>query len=438
MKVPNVNSCYPLLLSIGVVCALIMAATAFAEGPFKLRPGAKGELCLTCHANFKEVMKSRHLHPLMKKGECIGCHEPHTSVHKNLLTAGPTHLCYNCHKEVLPEKARSVHRDVAEGNCKSCHAPHGSDYGFLLTKPGNGICLDCHKEFQTQGKENRFKHASMESGKGCLNCHDPHASARLHALLKKDVPSLCLGCHSSDKSSFKSGHMNFSVRDTNCVSCHDVHGSNRKGLVYADAHAPVKEKKCMECHKAADSPKIFKTGKRGADLCQLCHKAMIDEVLNKKRVHWPLVDQEGCLHCHSPHAAKQKGLLKGEMSEVCGACHGDTVALQTLSRNNPKNENLCEPVESGKCTVCHSPHAADNVLLITPKSLPEGLCGRCHEWQTHSTHPIGEKVIDQRNKNLTLDCLSCHRACGTGNNPAMLHFPTTYELCIQCHADRRR
>jgi len=144
------------------------------------------------------------------------------------------------------------------------------------------------------------------------------------------------------------------------------------------------------------------------------------------------------LNCHSPHGSKEKKLLQGPVIKTCGACHEDTVALQEWSKKNPKNRNLCEPVKKGNCISCHSPHAADNILLITESSITVGLCGKCHEWQTHSTHPIGEKVTDPRNQNLTVDCLSCHNACGTGNKPAMLPFETTYDLCIQCHPERRR
>jgi predicted CXXCH cytochrome family protein len=165
---------------------------------------------------------------------------------------------------------------------------------------------------------------------------------------------------------------------------------------------------------------------------------MVAQTFNKNRVHWPLVDNVGCLNCHSPHATKQQKLLQGPIVNVCGRCHSDTVELQEWSINNPKNDRLCEPVKTGNCITCHSPHASDNVLLITQKSISVDLCGRCHEWLTHSTHPIGEKVIDQRDKNLTVECLSCHRACGTGNKPNMLPFNTTYELCIQCHIERRR
>ena len=418
---------------------LIFAAVAQAYSPekFKLKAGAKGKLCLKCHEKFQKTLKSRYLHPLLKNGECTGCHVPHASSHKGLLTAGPTKLCRECHKKVLPENARSTHMAVKEGDCKKCHNSHGSDNKFILTKSGSALCLDCHKDMGERIKKNQFRHKSLAKNKGCLNCHDPHASNRLAFLLKKEAPALCLGCHKTDKPFFKKRHMNYAVADSNCSSCHNPHGSDKKGILYAAAHKPVSEKKCGECHAGPKSSTPLKTKKQGIELCRQCHKEMMDKTLDKNRVHWPLLDNIGCLNCHNPHAAKQKKLLKGPIVNVCGSCHADTIELQKLSINNPKNKGLCEPVKTGNCITCHAPHAADNNLLMAQSSTTE-LCGKCHEWQTHSTHPIGDKIIDQRNKNLTVDCLSCHKSCGTGNNPGMMHFENTYEMCVQCHLDRRR
>jgi predicted CXXCH cytochrome family protein len=65
------------------------------------------------------------------------------------------------------------------------------------------------------------------------------------------------------------------------------------------------------------------------------------------------------------------------------------------------------------------------------------MCAQCHEWQTHSTHPIGEKFADPRNKNVTLQCLSCHRSHGT-EYKHFIYYDTTNDLCIQCHTQYRR
>ena len=434
MKIKNINLGYVTLFSVCLMSFFTFAAPVHSKNEFKLKLGAKGQICLKCHETLKKTLKSRFVHPLLKKGECIGCHVPHTSSHKSLLNEDRAKLCYNCHKEVLPENARSSHDVVVEGNCKTCHDSHGSNNRFILSKSGNELCLDCHKDMSADVRKVRFKHKSLENRKGCLNCHDPHASAKSSFLLESQAPTLCLKCHKTDKASFAKKHMNYPVKNADCTSCHNPHGSNNRGIIFDVAHAAVTEGKCTECHQ---KPTSLKTKKKTTQLCRECHKDMVDQTFNKNRVHWPLVDKVGCVNCHDPHATKEQKLLKGSIVNVCGRCHADTVELQEWSIKNPKNDRLCEPVKKGNCITCHSPHAADNVLLITQKSVTNDLCGRCHEWETHSTHPIGAKIIDNRNKNLTVECLTCHQACGTGNKPAMLTFSNTYELCLQCHVERR-
>ena len=412
---------------------LMSAAPAYSENKFKLKLGAKGQVCLKCHETFKKTLNNRFVHPLLKKGECTGCHVPHTSAHKKLLAADTTMLCSECHQKILPDNAQSAHSVVVAGNCMKCHDSHGSNNKFILKDSGNSLCYSCHKDMSDNLSNVRFRHKSIDRGNGCLNCHNPHASAKSNFLLERDVPSLCRKCHESEKLTFRRTHMSYPVADANCISCHDPHGSNNRGIVFDVAHAGVTERKCTECHQRSPS---LKTKRQATDLCRECHKKTVDQALDKNRVHWPLLDKVGCLNCHGPHASKEKKLLQGPVRSVCGKCHADTVELQKWSIDNPKNEDLCEPVKQGECTICHSPHAADKALLITQESISLDLCGRCHKWEAHSSHPIGEKVVDQRNKNLTVSCLSCHKACGTGNNPDMLTFGTTYELCIQCHVER--
>jgi predicted CXXCH cytochrome family protein len=179
---------------------------------------------------------------------------------------------------------------------------------------------------------------------------------------------------------------------------------------------------------------------------------MMNETFGKNRIHWPIVDQTGCLNCHEPHASKQKKLLTGDTNTLCGKCHPDTMEKQAKYAEMERQEKAAsaaskgkqqgkgaiahQPVQEGNCLACHAPHASNGVFLMTNPSQIE-LCGSCHEWLKHSSHPIGEKIIDSRNKNLTVQCLSCHRSHGTGYRN-MIPFPAVTELCIQCHKEKKR
>lgn len=398
------------------------------ENKFRLKPGAQGKVCFTCHVDFEKKMKSAFVHTPVKNGNCAGCHNPHTSSHGKMLAADTSRICSQCHKAILPDNPRSVHKAVAEGNCVNCHDPHASNNKFNLLKSGNELCFSCHKAMADAGKKNTFKHSPVE--KNCLNCHSPHASVKFLSLLKDEVPGLCTKCHKADTAPFLKQHMNYPVGKSTCTSCHNVHGSDRGGMLFHNVHKPVANKMCNQCHEEAGSPTALKTKKPGYELCRGCHNTMINDAFGKNRVHWPLVSKTGCLSCHNPHASGENGLLKGTMISVCGTCHSDSIARQERAQTKHV------PVKEGACTVCHSPHAADSVFLLQQSSVID-LCGSCHDWQKHSTHPIGNKIKDPRNRNLTLNCLSCHRSHGT-ENKNMLYYPTVSELCTQCHVQFKR
>ena len=414
---------FVLLLFAGVVVSISLA---YSEEKFKLKTGARGKICLDCHVLFQDKLKSPFVHTPVKTGECSGCHNPHSSSHGKLLASDANKICFRCHKAMVPEGAQSFHTNVVEGNCTKCHDPHGAENKNNLLRLGNKLCFGCHEDMGKKIAGNKFKHAPVESG--CLNCHNPHASAKSDFLLKNSVPSLCLNCHKTDRQIFKNQHMNYPVADASCTACHNPHGSGSKGLLFGNVHSPFAKKMCNQCHEGPSSAAPLKIKKSGFELCMGCHSSMINEVFTKNRVHWPLVDKTGCLNCHNPHASPEEGLLKNTLIKVCGACHSDTIDRQKIV------ETKHPPVKEGMCTACHSPHSSDGLFLLNQPSVID-ICGSCHEWQKHSTHPIGEKFIDLRNKNLTLECLSCHRSHGT-EFEKMLYFKTSTELCIQCHTDK--
>ena len=115
--------------------------------------------------------------------------------------------------------------------------------------------------------------------------------------------------------------------------------------------------------------------------------------------------------------------------KLCLTCHADF-------QDKLKKPFVHTPLKTAGCVACHNPHASDNVLLVTQSSTIE-LCGKCHDWQKHQTHPVGDKIIDKRNKNLSVQCLSCHRSHGT-EYLHLIPFKTTSDLCVQCHVEKGR
>jgi len=435
-----------LFLSMVVSSIMIVPLVYAQQNKFRLKPDAKGKLCLSCHDNFREKLKSQFVHTPVRSEECTECHNPHTASHGKLLDEDPNKVCLKCHEGIVPKNPRSSHKIVAEGNCVKCHDPHASNNRFALLKAGNELCFDCHKGVASAVAKVKFGHNPVE--KGCVNCHDPHASGKATHLLKNDLVALCASCHKTDEPNFVRQHMNYPVGKSNCTSCHDPHGSNRGGILFDNMHTPVANKMCTQCHEAPNSPSPFKMKKAGYELCRGCHSSMMNDTFNKNRVHWPLVDKVGCLNCHEPHGSAQKKLLMGDMVSLCGKCHLDTMEKEEKLVEKEKQENAASkgkvikgalthpPMQGGNCEACHASHASDSVFLLKQVSIVE-LCGTCHDWLKHTSHPMGEKVLDPRNKNLTLQCLSCHRSHGTGYR-YMIPFPIVTDLCVQCHKQYKR
>ena len=413
---------------VAILLTLSGGALAEAKNPFNLAPGARGKLCLSCHEGFKKTMNKKFIHTPLAEGDCTGCHNPHAADHGKLLAEDATQICFSCHDGLVPVNARSSHQIVSEGKCVSCHDPHASDNKMNLLQSENQLCFSCHKELAQKIAQNKVPHSPVSDD--CLTCHSPHASADNPSLLQAKAPELCLQCHDASKKTFKIQHVNYPVEQADCTSCHNPHGSNTQAMLYDNVHEPLSQRMCKQCHEQPTSATPFATLKNSFELCQGCHYDMMNDTFNKDRIHWPVVDQVGCLNCHTPHASSEAKLMKAPLKQVCNTCHSDTVARQERSLTKH------QPIEDGECSTCHAPHSSNNPFILNEGSVIN-ICGQCHDWQTHSTHPIGAEVTDPRNPNLTLDCLSCHRTHGT-EYQHFIYNETVNDLCVQCHTKYRR
>ncbi len=395
----------------------------------KLKPGADGRVCIECHAEFQKVLRQAVIHAPVRSRECVSCHNPHASQRAKFLSDEPNLICAGCHGDMTPAASRSVHKPAAEKKCLSCHDPHASATKAVLVKPPLELCGTCHKPLVERAAKARYKHAPLQST-GCGACHEAHASAKADHVLKNGVPGLCTGCHKTDKPIFAKQHLDYKVAGASCTSCHDPHGSNQRGMLYDRVHAPVARGMCGQCHQPPTSATPFATKAAGTELCRGCHGPMVAKALDKNRVHVPLVGGKGCLSCHNPHASKEAKLLAQPMKSLCGSCHADTIQRDVRAASHHP------PVRDGECTACHDPHSGEAPLMFVNGD-GVALCQTCHDWSQHSTHPLGDKVVDPRNPNLTLECLSCHRSHGT-EYKRLMPAAKTSDVCTACHAQFRR
>jgi len=227
---------------------------------------------------------------------------------------------------------------------------------------------------------------------------------------------------------FTRAHVRYPVGSASCTTCHDPHGSSKPGMLYENVHAPVAKGMCNQCHESA-ADKTFKVRVEGAALCKRCHSSELAKMNGKAAKHRPVADGD-CLACHAPHASRWKGLLAAKPVELCGRCHADTILRQERSPAKHK------PMIDGDCVACHDSHASDNALLLANASIIDG-CAKCHDWKGHSSHPLGAELVDPRNPNLSVDCLSCHRAHGTPNR-RLFPSATMTEMCTKCHKNYSR
>ncbi len=309
---------------------------------------AKGtDLCWGCHDKSKFTKK--YGHPPVVRGECLSCHDVHTSDNKKLLYSPIPDLCFNCHDKAKFTN-KSIHPPVKEGKCTACHDPHSSNSKKLLLADPPDLCFLCHKKDKYISAASNKHHAPVARGM-CTSCHDPHASA-FQKLLVADVPNLCFNCH--EASDFQGRYSHSPVAAGMCMSCHEPHQGHAKKLLI-DRPPDL----CFNCHDKAEFTRANQHPPVSAGMCTVCHA--IHGSPYQSMLLMPTTD--GCLQCHpriaaAPHAA-------GGFSEA----------------GHPLKDRKYAKAKDGElsCASCHNPHSSDSMKLFRfPVKKPFDLCVNCH------------------------------------------------------------
>jgi predicted CXXCH cytochrome family protein len=216
--------------------------------------------CITCHPTL--FAKNPWQHSPAISQQCLTCHQQ--SVNNYPMKIGfregrIDETCLTCHTAKKDLKSRQHIHGAMIGGCTLCHNPHGSKHRYLLWAEGSlWLCITCHDDKQNllDNKDPVPYVHGIIFGKGCIACHDPHASDEEFMLLKR-VNNLCVSCHPA-LAGIQRGHpvANHPVsgaserrrpnRELTCVSCHDPHGSSNQFMLF---ESKLGGRVCRVCHR---------------------------------------------------------------------------------------------------------------------------------------------------------------------------------------------
>ena len=164
---------------------------------------------------------------------------------------------------------------------------------------------------------------------------------------------------------------------------------------------------------AAPPPAATATPSAG---CDNCHDQPA-QWNGRKTVH-PPVKEGKCTACHSPHAARHASLLRRGGVRLCAGCHADQ------TRSGPGIVRHGAFGEEKGCLACHDPHATDGSDLLAGP--PAQACATCHE-------KIFKEPPAQPHRPVARgECLTCHDPhLSTRRGLTRKAEP---ELCVSCHA----
>jgi DmsE family decaheme c-type cytochrome len=196
---------------------------------------AKAKKCLQCHGDSKE-MTTWNLGKHQSAGlSCDSCHTAHSGTKRSLKASEPV-LCLTCHGDVRSKLNKQSHHPIYEGkvSCTSCHTPHGSFANKMIRSESVAdLCYKCHTD-----KRGPYAFEHPPVAENCLTCHDVHGSNHENLLVARP-PRLCQECHAGNGHNNRPYSFQNSVQGQatgskprfiakGCVNCHgNIHGSNR-------------------------------------------------------------------------------------------------------------------------------------------------------------------------------------------------------------------
>lgn len=177
------------------------AAQSATEHPYLGLSKANNETCLTCHPDKAE---GKFVHAAGKVS-CASCHRSATGNGRTTMSfAGlGAGLCTNCHETML--KASS-HAPAAQGECLVCHNPHSSAFGGQTRAAIRTLCMSCHFEGSPDVKVDRARQRVTLLGGRSIGLAVFDAAQKVSSRHGEEVKPVgsCISCHAPHGGSAKS------------------------------------------------------------------------------------------------------------------------------------------------------------------------------------------------------------------------------------------
>lgn len=236
----NSGTVTAVLLALSPVLILCLSRTGSAEEttehPFIEPQDIKSQTCLTCHPDKKE---GKFVHSAVTSG-CESCHQAASEKGKTTITLLATRgeLCAMCHKA---KNAPVLHGPYKNGQCLTCHDPHTSNFPRQARAEVNTLCLSCHGVDQPDVKINKDVQEVSILGGQTVTFADYRQARKVGLDRSGTRGHPIMGHPVAGRDPRRKDAM------LTCLSCHTPHSSTIANLLPPDSKSDAGL--CGECHQ---------------------------------------------------------------------------------------------------------------------------------------------------------------------------------------------
>jgi cytochrome b subunit of formate dehydrogenase len=339
--------------------------------------------CTACHTGFdpNNIPHKEHISPV----QCQTCHTkdvPKHTFHKTVLATGTdkSALCKNCHgtHDVKSPKIAGAKfsKETIVNDCGQCHknerdhflsSAHGTAFSAKVNDAPT--CLECHSHLYPSSIKSQNKaEQKLQQEKMCISCHGNHRD-------KTGPTSEFIKAY--EQSVHANALKNGNGDAANCVDCHSSHDMQKASDPVSKVNKKNIPSTCEQCHSSevkvyhtSIHGKAFSSGNNAAPVCTDCHGE--HKILAPKDPNSPVsklhVSEQVCSPCHSSVKMSEKfGLPTGRSKTFFDSFHGLAVKAGST--------------EAANCASCHGFHdilpSSDPHSRVNKKNLAK-TCGTCH------------------------------------------------------------